>query len=196
MSFYKMHRGWMENPALVGAREQYCRRAAWAWMIEQAVWKPRALNISGKTIHLERGQFSFSLRYLAAAWGWSVASVRRFIERLETDTMIGTSTGTGQLVITICNYDKYQSDADASGTDGGTPSGTEPAQERHKEEEGKNINIDIGQNRFDEWWSFVPKKVSKGQAEKAFKAALKKTNFQTLLDGIQAYAQSVEGKDQ
>ena len=197
--FYMMHRGWMDNPALGGSREPFCRRAAWCWMIEQAAWKQRRENIAGRTFGLERGQFTASLRFMADAWGWSVGAVRRFIERLETDTMIGTDTGTGQIVITICNYSKYQAEADATGTPSGTPSGTGRAQDEHKverrEEGKKEESIDQRSVKFEEWWSLVPRKVGKGQARSAFKAALRKASFQTLTDGIRRYAESVLGKE-
>ena len=51
------------------------------------------------------------------------------------------------------------------------------------------------QSRFDEWWSSVPKKVGKGQARIKFKAALKKTDFDTLKAGIMRYAGQVAGRD-
>lgn len=39
-------------------------------------------------------------------------------------------------------------------------------------------------DEFDEWWATVPRKVSKGQARKAFKAARKKADLGTLIDGM------------
>lgn len=47
---------------------------------------------------------------------------------------------------------------------------------------------------FDQFWERVPKKAGRGQARKAFKAALKKTDLQTILDGIDRYAVSVRDK--
>lgn len=40
-----------------------------------------------------------------------------------------------------------------------------------------------------------PAKVGKGQARKAFNAALKKADVSTILDGMERYARSVKGKD-
>ena len=50
--------------------------------------------------------------------------------RLKTETMITTATATGQLVITICNYDAYQSDDVAPATATATPNATAPRQHR------------------------------------------------------------------
>lgn len=46
---------------------------------------------------------------------------------------------------------------------------------------------------FESWWSHYPKKVDKGAARKAFKAALKKTDLETLTEGADRYAESVTG---
>lgn len=207
--YYKMHRGWMNHPALSGARESFCRRAAWAWLVEAASWKPRRVNIAGRTIELQRGQLTASLRYLAEAWGWSVGAVRRFIERIETDTLVSTDTGTGQLVITVCNYEKYQSYDDETGTADGTPSGTEAAQLEHKTNKGKKGSKNLGDrdlfgdgkgepaadDGFERWWALAPRRIGKGQARVAFKSALGKASLDVLIAGITQYAASVQGRE-
>lgn len=132
----------MENPVL--AAGPFDRRAAWCWLIEEAVWRPTRINIGGKTVSINRGQLSHSIRYMADAWGWSKSAVDRFLSRLQTETMIATGTETGQLVITICKYEEYQATDEGAETDSGTPTGTGAGQERDKEEdtkEVKNINI-------------------------------------------------------
>ena len=48
---------------------------------------------------------------------------------------------------------------------------------------------------FDQLWSLYPKKVGKGQARKAFKAASKKADFYDLLPKLMDYVQTLEGKD-
>lgn len=131
----KLHRGWMDNPALTTPE----RKVAWLWLIENACWKETKVDIKGRTETLQRGQMTFSIRFLADAWGWSKTSVERFLGRLKTETMIDTANGTGQNVITICNYFKYQDSDEDSGTASGTQSGTGAGQERDKEEEGKKL---------------------------------------------------------
>lgn len=133
--YYKMHRGWMDHAVLGGGK--FSRRDAWVWLIEEASWTDRRRDIGGRTVELRRGQLTASVRFLAEAWGWPKSVVGRFIDRLETETMIGTDSGTGQLIITICNYDKYQTTDDTEGTANGTHSGTGAGQERDKLEEGK-----------------------------------------------------------
>lgn len=104
--FYLMHRDWQDNPLF--GREAYSRRDAWIWMIERACYTPKDIDISGKTVTLQRGQFSSSLRYMAKAWGWDEAKVRRFLSRARSENMIDAATDAGQTIVTICNYDRYQ----------------------------------------------------------------------------------------
>ena len=136
--YYRMHRGWMDFRALDG--EPFCRRAAWAWLIEQACWKPTKISIDGKTLQLRRGQLSHSTRYMAKAWGWSEARVRRFLTRLKTDAAIDAVSDAGQNVITICNYDKYQADPEASDAPTDAPTDAEATQQRRKEERREEGN--------------------------------------------------------
>lgn len=132
----KMHRGWAEHP--IFAHKEFCSRMAWYWLIENACWKATRTRISGKIIELKRGQLSYSIRFLAQAWSWDQSRVRRFINALQTDTMIATATDTGQLLITICNYSKYQDEENNSTQ--------QTTHERHSSdtnnEEGKNLRTE------------------------------------------------------
>lgn len=147
MSFYLMHRGWMSTPALTAGHDPFCRRAAWVWLIEEAAWTDRSVDIAGRTVVLRRGQLSHSIRFMAEAWKWSRSAVERFVARLQAETMIETATGFGQLVITVCNYDHYQTPFLPSEAQAGTARGTAPGQRRdsagtnYKEgNQGKEVN--------------------------------------------------------
>jgi hypothetical protein len=48
---------------------------------------------------------------------------------------------------------------------------------------------------LDELWDMYPRKVGKGGARKALKAALKKVDFGTIYDGVNAFTKKVAGKD-
>jgi hypothetical protein len=135
-----MHRGWLDHPALGQKKEPFCKRAAWAWMIEEASYEPRTISVGGKVIELQRGQFSHSLRFMAQAWGWQHDRCRRFVASLSQCCMIATASATdsatAQLVITICNYERYQ----VSSTGDATVNATSPAsavrQQRDRLKEG------------------------------------------------------------
>lgn len=132
---YQMERGWMEHPVFGSA--PYSKREAWAYLIENAAWKSTRFDIRGQIVVIERGQFATSVRRLAAAWDWDKAAVSRFLTRLKTETMIETSTETGQIIITVCNYDLYQASPSESETPTETQNETPARQQRDTKEEGK-----------------------------------------------------------
>lgn len=117
---------------------------AWCWLIASACWKPTSVRIKGETIALERGELTFSQRFLAEKWGWSKSRVDRFISELRDEGMIttrskigataGHSAGQGQSIITICNYAKYQDVPDARRGNGEPKIGATAGQQRGKEE--------------------------------------------------------------
>jgi hypothetical protein len=110
--FYRLHRGWLEHP--VFANESFCQRAAFVWLVDHAQWQDERRNIVGKEVLLLRGQLSFGIRYLAAAWRWDEKRVRRFLTKLQASEIIAADTAAGQIIITICKYDLYQASPDTT----------------------------------------------------------------------------------
>jgi hypothetical protein len=123
----------MDHPVFAG--EAFSRHAAWVWMVEHAAWKPGrvAVGNSNKIISVERGQLCYSLRYMATAWRWDHSRVCRFIARVEREKLITCVADTGQTVITICDYDKF--DIGASVADTGTAVSLK--QRRHSDDTNK-----------------------------------------------------------
>lgn len=109
--FIAMQRDALDHP-IIGEPERFY---AFFWLVGNACWKPKRIRAKGGAIQLERGELSYSVRYLADAWGWSKSRVDRFLAELRKEGMIapggtvaGRSAGQQQSIITICNYDKYQ----------------------------------------------------------------------------------------
>ncbi len=178
--YVKIWRALLDHPVFRDDAE----RVAWLRLICQAAWKPRRIRYKDRELHFERGQLAFSERDFAQKMGWSRARVRRFLEKLKNRSMIRPSSAQQLRIITICNYDQYQEKRFGSGP----ATGPEAAQVRPTEQEGeesKNLRKkDLSSKRgsdaidsmFDSWWSDCPKKIGKGQARRAFKAALRKVD--------------------
>lgn len=151
--YYQMARGWMENDFF--SQEPFTEREAWQWLIEQAAWRPSRAKVKGTIVALERGQLSFAVRFMAEKWQWSKSRVDRFLKRLVAENMVkiasknrdnsgttaGHPAGQGQSILTICNYDKYQSPKDGERDNVETPADPDAGQQRDKEEEGKKKEI-------------------------------------------------------
>lgn len=104
---------------------------AWIDLLMKACHKPNKLMIKGQMISLERGQQARSEVTLAKEWKWSRGKVRRFLSRLEGDSMIVHQTDNLTSIITICNYDSFQGGDTADGTADGTANGQQTV---HKQE--------------------------------------------------------------
>lgn len=99
----------LNHPALDDRRDpKWCRRAVFLDLMALAAYAPRAVNVAGRTVHLERGQLCYSTRFLAMRWGWSESGVRRFFNRLIADALIDAATDAGQTLVTIRKYDEMQ----------------------------------------------------------------------------------------
>jgi hypothetical protein len=143
--FYQMARGWQDNPLFGNA--EYSERDAWVWLVEHAAWRPTKLRVKGVVIDLIRGQLCFAQRFMAEKWRWSKSRVDRFLKRLSAESMIsicskngataGHPAGQGQSVISICNYDKYQSPEAVDRGNAVPENGATAGQQRGKEEEYK-----------------------------------------------------------
>lgn len=86
----------------------FSEREAFLWLVSEASWKPRQVRAGRVVANLERGQLCASMAFMADAWGWKKSRVQRYIGRLRDASMIDTDTDTGQLVVTVCNYEKFQ----------------------------------------------------------------------------------------
>lgn len=105
-----------------------CEAMAWLDLTMEAGWKDRTVNNKGKVILIERGQLLGARDWLAQRWGWTAKKVRYFMEKLARNGMIQTSQprqttigvpevlgpakgqakGNSVNVITVCNYNVYQ----------------------------------------------------------------------------------------
>lgn len=135
-----MHRGWQDNP--VFGREIFSRRDAWVWLIEHAAFRPTKVGLGKKTIDVNRGQLCYSLRYLARAWGWDDARVRRFIGRAMDEGMVACVADAGQSLITICNYEAYQNFSCVA--DAPTDAPTTQARRSNDANKKEDNNLDSG----------------------------------------------------
>lgn len=178
--------------------EKFCRGYAWDWMCANARFAPTEYDVKGRKIIVQRGQFVASPDEMAAAWNWSRSAVNRFLARLKTEHMIEHETGQGKSLITICNYEKFQSREDEAGQSTGQSTGHKPDTNRTPKKECKEGEKDSEQKiltlhspdpqpstpdpvaeGFKEFWADIwPKhfrKVGKSNCQATYSAACKGT---------------------
>ena len=187
MSFYKMERGWQDSG--VFNNEPYSERDAWAWMVGAAEWRDNAkpIAINNKPVKLKRGELSHSLRFMARKFHWGTGKVDRFIKKMILWEMlkIVTVTETGQNILRVCNYSKYQdatkpsetpneTDIDTGAGQARNRGGTKKKKASNKEEERKEKS-ECSENFLEFWKSWIPYKTGKGPKQDAKTEYLKAT---------------------
>ena len=84
---------------------------AWIDLIMMANRKEGLIFVRGVQIAIQRGQVGMSVLSMAARWMWSRKAVETFLNRLETAQQIEQQKNRISSVITILNYEEYQSTA-------------------------------------------------------------------------------------
>jgi hypothetical protein len=216
----KIYRKVLDNPRFRNDAEAM----AFAWLVVRAQWKDSTVRYKGRTLNLKRGQVAISYRDFAERWDWSEPKCRRFVARLaeaqpkstrsETDALVVAVSDAGVNVISICNYDKYQSfdeDGDAvhdALDDAGVTQYRRSTDAQNKEE--KNIRKKEstpkpprGQQgyspEFESAWKLYPARQGgnpKGSAWKAWKQRLRDGyTVEQMTDGIIRYAAHIRSTD-
>lgn len=115
--FIKLHRKFFSNELWKEART-FSSCEAWLDLIQSARFDatPRTESIGGREVSYGRGQYPASIRFLAKKWMWSDRKVRTFLDYLKKRKMITTDSQQGQNIITLCNFDQYNSAGTAKDT--------------------------------------------------------------------------------
>jgi len=219
---YLMQRGWQDHP--VFPREPFTTREAWEWLIAEAFWKEGRTRAGQFVVDLERGQLCASVRFLAERWQWTPSKAERFLKRLKTEAMIETRCETGINIITICNYDKFQTLSHESETLSDTRNDTAPRRARDKKEEPqehythkdseeslslfppmpssakakpKSADPPGYSAEFEEFWSLYPR--HNGSKKEAFKHYQKKVKqgveHEIIIAGVRRYSGFIASKN-
>ncbi len=145
MSGYaRFHRSLVGHPAFRNDAESM----AFAYLVLRASWKETRVRYKGKAISLRRGQLAMSVRDIADAMDRDKGWIERLLKRLKSETMIETVTETGVLVITICNYEKYQAGNDNRETlvETGEETQQRQTQDTEQELEESNNQLELSPN--------------------------------------------------
>jgi hypothetical protein len=81
---------------------------AFAWMVAKAAWQPTRVRYKERILTLHRGQLAVSQRDMARALDRDKAWVERLWKRLRGEAMVEVTCEAGVAIISICNYEEYQ----------------------------------------------------------------------------------------
>lgn len=131
--------------------EPFSKGQAWVDLILHAnfSYSPKKIMIKGKLYILFRGQQARSELTLAKTWKWSRNKVRRFLKKLENETMMEQHSDNKTSIITILNFDKYQKRHTAGDTAGGT-AGDTAGDTATEQQAGHSIRMEEGKEGKEE----------------------------------------------
>ena len=115
------------------ADEPWNRITAWMYLVSLAAYKPYDATYRRHVYHLERGQAAIVMSDLAIKAQWSKWRVKRFFDLLVKKNMVVVRGDFTCCVLTILNYEKYQSEnAALPATANATPTATANATQNKK----------------------------------------------------------------
>lgn len=131
--YIKIHRQITENKYYLS--ETFTRTQAWMDLLILAQHKPKTVRLKGVVVDLKRGQLCWSIKSLAERWQWSQGKVDRFLNELETESQTVSKNLGVTTLISILNYDLYQTDGEQKRDKTGSRRGADG------EQTGTNNNV-------------------------------------------------------
>jgi len=107
IGWIKIHRDLLESD--IWKCEEFSRGQAWVDLILLANHKDSFFYKRGNKVDVKRGQVGRSEVELSDRWKWSRSKVRKFLKDLEKEQQISIVKSAVTQVVTIINYDEYQS---------------------------------------------------------------------------------------
>jgi len=125
----------------ISERKPWCDGYAWSYLYARANHRAAIVNFRNQYLHVERGQLVTSKLKLQGIFGWSKKRVNSFLTSLEVGGMSTIRTTNRFIIITICNYDKFQSTEEEREPTEGTTEGPTESQQRATNKNIKKRNI-------------------------------------------------------
>ena len=91
-------------------KEPFDKRSAWIDLIMMANHEDKQILFNGKFIEVKRGEKITSLKQLSDRWRWSRSKVRRFLNLLESGSMIELKVKQRYTSYKVVNYNVYQNE--------------------------------------------------------------------------------------
>ena len=181
--YIKLWRSSTDNPLYFS--EPFTKWQAWCDLLILANHKKNTVSVRGILVTVEPGQVLAGEEFLAKRWKWSRGKVRRFMSHLSSKTVqqIVQQKNNVCTLLSIVNWNQYQSGGTANGTADGTTDRQQTVQQTDipkndkNEENEKNISAgsadptenDSSRKKKDpnsEWALELSKRLISGVSEK------------------------------
>lgn len=148
--------------------------------------------------NIARGQFITSLETLSKETGLSVMQIRTAIKKLELTGELTSKPTNKNRLISISNYNKYQSDnrQDNKPITSQQQTNNKQVTTDNNNNNNKNKNNEITNiDQFEDFWDCYGYKVGKSKAKKAYEKAIKSgVKHESIIQGVRAYQKDCQAK--
>lgn len=139
----------IQNHWLFKEKRTFSKFEAWIYLLMEANHSKAKVPIGNQIVTVERGQRLTSILTLSDLFNWSRFKVKTFLDLLESDGMLEVKTTSKYTLITIVNYDFYQSEQgrnqhqnDIKPTSKQHQSNINPTSKQHQTNANNNDNKD------------------------------------------------------
>ncbi|HCX9903690.1 TPA: DnaD domain-containing protein [Staphylococcus aureus] len=139
----------IQNHWLFKEKRTFSKFEAWIYLLMEANHSKAKVPIGNQIVTFERGQRLTSILTLSDLFNWSRFKVKTFLDLLESDGMLEVKTTSKYTLITIVNYDFYQSEQgrnqhqnDIKPTSKQHQSNINPTSKQHQTNTNNNDNKD------------------------------------------------------
>ncbi|EVY98693.1 DnaD domain protein [Staphylococcus aureus] len=139
----------IQNHWLFKEKRTFSKFEAWIYLLMEANHSKAKVPIGNQIVTVERGQRLTSILTLSDLFNWSRFKVKTFLDLLESDGMLEIKTTSKYTLITIVNYDFYQSEQgrnqhqnDIKPTSKQHQSNINPTSKQHQTNTNNNDNKD------------------------------------------------------
>ncbi|HGZ2758498.1 TPA: DnaD domain protein [Staphylococcus aureus] len=139
----------IQNHWLFKEKRTFSKFEAWIYLLMEANHSEAKVPIVNQIVTVERGQRLTSILTLSDLFNWSRFKVKTFLDLLESDGMLEVKTTSKYTLITIVNYDFYQSEQgrnqhqnDIKPTSKQHQSNINPTSKQHQTNTNNNDNKD------------------------------------------------------
>ncbi|HAR6671190.1 TPA: DnaD domain-containing protein [Staphylococcus aureus] len=139
----------IQNHWLFKEKRTFSKFEAWIYLLMEANHSKAKVPIGNQIVTVERGQRLTSILTLSDLFNWSRFKVKTFLDLLESDGMLEVKTTSKYTLITIVNYDFYQSEQgrnqhqnDTKPTSKQHQSNINPTSKQHQTNTNNNDNKD------------------------------------------------------
>ncbi|HCZ3839945.1 TPA: DnaD domain-containing protein [Staphylococcus aureus] len=143
----------IQNHWLFKEKRTFSKFEAWIYLLMEANHSKAKVPIGNQIVTVERGQRLTSILTLSDLFNWSRFKVKTFLDLLESDGMLEVKTTSKYTLITIVNYDFYQSEQgrnqhqnDIKPTSKQHQSNINPTSKQHQTNTNNNDNKDNKDN--------------------------------------------------